>query len=60
MIGWAETPSSMVTPFFVVKKNNKLRLLIDCRSANLLFRAPPAPEMGAAAAWGNLERPQCE
>eukprot|EP00959_Pyramimonas_sp_CCMP1952_P443560 9285972-Pyramimonas_sp.AAC.1 len=60
MIGWTETPSSMVTPFLVVKKNSKLILIMDCRSTNLLFRAPPAPEMGTAAAWSNLERPQNE
>ncbi|CAK0846282.1 unnamed protein product [Prorocentrum cordatum] len=58
MIGWTEKPLSLVTPFFVVKKHDRLRLIMDCRNTNLLFRAPPAPEMGTAAAWGNLERPE--
>ncbi|CAK0900339.1 unnamed protein product, partial [Prorocentrum cordatum] len=58
MIGWTEKPLSLVTPFFVVKKHDRLRLIMDCRNTNPLFRAPPAPEMGTAAAWGNLERPE--
>jgi hypothetical protein len=27
--------------FFVVKKNRKLRLILDCRASNILFRDPP-------------------
>ena len=32
------------TPFFV-KKENRIRLTVDCRNANALFAAPPSVEL---------------
>ena len=39
-----------ITPFFFVKKNDKQRLVLDCRRCNALFKRPPAPDMGAGEA----------
>ena len=37
LIGCTRSPSASVSPFFVEKKNNKLRLVGDCREANCFF-----------------------
>ena len=41
MVELRPSAKSVITPFFVAKKNNKLRLVLDCRSANQHFSPPP-------------------
>lgn len=46
---------STVTPFFVAKKNGKLRLVLDCRASNQFFRPPPDIAMSAGYSFAQLE-----
>jgi hypothetical protein len=46
---------STMTPFFVKKKNGRLRLVLDARGCNQRFRKPLKPSMGGATALTNLE-----
>jgi len=45
---------TMVTPFFVRKKNDRQRLVIDCRPANRCFKVPPPVFLGTSSEWGGL------
>ena len=52
MLGWWTTePDDIITP----NKNNRQRLVWDCRVPNRRFKAPPPMAMGSGAAWANLE-----
>ena len=44
-----------ITPFFVIKKNGKLRLVLDCRATNEHFKKPPDIAMAAGYSFGQLE-----
>ena len=49
-----------VTPFFVKKKNDLIRLILDAREANQYFLDPSNPRMGSASALGDLHVPEGE
>ena len=57
MVNFIDRPQDLVCPFFVAKKNKKLRLVLDCRSVNERFHPPPSILMAAGATWANLEMP---
>ena len=44
-----------ITPFFVIKKKGKLRLVLDCRATNEHFKKPPDIAMAAGYSFGQLE-----
>ena len=41
LVRFGRRSQTIVTPFFVNKKNGRLRLVLDCRPANRCFRVPP-------------------
>ena len=47
-----------ITPFFVGKKDGRLRLVLDCRLANMRFRHAPYTEIAAAESISMLEVPE--
>lgn len=55
MVNFTANPQDLVCPFFVVKKNQRLRLVLDCRSVNQRFADPPSLLMAAGATWANVE-----
>ena len=58
MINFIAHPQDLACPFFVPKKNKRLRLVLDCRSVNERFQPPPNLLMAAGATWANLELPE--
>ncbi|CAE7196525.1 AMY1.1, partial [Symbiodinium necroappetens] len=54
MVSFTSEPKDSVTPFFVIKKNKKLRLILDCRGVNRRFRPPPPLALGSGASWSQL------
>ena len=60
MIHFTWRPKDIITPFFVVKKNGRLRLVLDCRAVNQRFRDPPPLKMAAGSTWGNVNLPPGE
>ena len=60
MIHFTSRPKDSITPFFVVKKNGRLRLVLDCRAGNQRFRDPPPLKMAAGSTWGNVNLPPGE
>ena len=50
------TPKSRLGIFFVRKKNGKLRLIVDCRKVNAVFRTPPKGHVVSSAVFGDLEQ----
>ena len=60
MITFSRTAVSVITPFFVSKKNGRLRLVLDCRASNQLFAAPPDIALAAGYTFAQLEVPQGE
>ena len=55
MIEFREHAKSIITPFFVTKKNGKLRLVLDCRASNQHFAPPPDIALAAGYTFGQLE-----
>ena len=55
MIEFVTEAASIMTPFFVKKKNGKQRLVLDCRSSNLLFHKPPDVALAAGYSFAQLE-----
>lgn len=55
MIRFGSDRKSSITPFFVIKKNQRLRLVLDCRATNQLFRQPPDIAMAAGYTFSQLE-----
>ena len=55
MIEFREHAKSIITPFFVTKKNGKLRLVLDCRASNQHFTPPPDIALAAGYTFGQLE-----
>ena len=58
LLGFTTNPRVQVGAFFVTKKNNKQRLIVDARKTNRLFRTPPSTSMGSMECWGRLELSQ--
>jgi hypothetical protein len=40
---------------FFKKKHNKLRMILDCRATNLLFKTPPATNLVTGEGLGKIE-----
>lgn len=55
LVSFTTTPRSQVGLFFVTKKNGKLRMIVDARRTNRLFRRPPCTQLGSADSWGRAE-----
>ncbi|CAE8634396.1 unnamed protein product [Polarella glacialis] len=55
MLDFCEHAGGLVTPFFVIKKGGKLRLIFDCRTVNLRFKKAPKIAMGSGSSWASLE-----
>jgi hypothetical protein len=58
MIDFTDHPADLVTPFFVRKKNNRLRFILDCRQVNRRFQSPPPLALAAGSSWSNLVMPE--
>ena len=43
-----------VSPFFVRKKGDRQRLVLDCRRVNEVFRRPPSPDLGGGECFSRL------
>ena len=59
-IGFTNQPRGLATPFFVAKKNGKLRFILDCRSVNKRFHPPPPLAMAAGSTWSSIDLPTGE
>ena len=55
LVGFTSSPRVQVGIFFVSKKNGKLRMIIDARRTNKLFRKPPSTMLGSSDCWGRTE-----
>lgn len=60
LISFTSKPQGLVTPFFVAKKNGRLRFILDCRAVNRRFHPPPPLAMAAGSTWSSLDLPQGE
>ena len=58
LIGFTDNPRDLVTPFFVAKKNGKLRFILDCRAVNKRFHSPPSLAMAAGSTWSSVALPE--
>lgn len=58
MVSFTDRPRSTITPFFVAKKDGRLRLVLDFRAVNQMFRSPPPLAMSAGFSWSRLKVPQ--
>ena len=57
MLEFIDKSKSEVTPFFVIKKSGKLRMVLDCRASNAFFQDPPDIAMPAGYSFSQLEIP---
>jgi hypothetical protein len=57
MLRFTTTVSEVCTPFCVKKKNNRQRLVLDCRRSNMHFRAPPPINMPSGTSWASISIP---
>ena len=57
MLDFARGAASVIAPFFVAKKNGKLRLVLDCRATNQKFAHPPDIALAAGYTFSQLEVP---
>ncbi|CAE8638556.1 unnamed protein product, partial [Polarella glacialis] len=55
MIRFVSHSLDRITPFFVVKKNGKLRLVLDCRRVNMRFKKCPPVAMAAGYSWSQVQ-----
>ena len=55
MLCWKRGVASLLGCFFVRKKCGKLRIVLDTRDANNLFRRPPSTRLPTPAAFSHLE-----
>lgn len=54
MLTFGQRKSAEITPFFVSKKDGRLRLVLDCRATNSHFKSPPDIAMAAGYTFGQL------
>ena len=57
MVDFTANPKDLIAPFFVKKKNHKLRLVLDCRGVNRRFHPPPPMALSAGSTWGQVSLP---
>eukprot|EP00974_Lingulodinium_polyedra_P026519 2558492-Lingulodinium_polyedra.AAC.1 len=50
LVGAIQKKTVQVAPFFVLKKDKRLRVVWDCRRANVHCNQPPPMDMGAGDA----------
>ena len=55
VLQWTLDPAEFVGLFFVPKKDNRLRLIVDARASNQHFRAPPGVVLAGPEVFANLE-----
>lgn len=55
MLDYVPEASSLCSLFFVCKKNGCLRMVLDCRASNELFRQPPDIAMPAGYPFAQLQ-----
>ena len=55
MLDFSHTCHSICTPFFVAKKDHRLRLVLDCRRSNSLFVSPPEMAMPAGYSFSQVQ-----
>ena len=48
-------PEGCVTVFFIAKKNDQLRMVVDARRTNRLFKAPPGVDLCTAETFARVE-----
>ena len=58
MISFTSRPREIAPPFFVKKKNGRLRLILDCRAVNKRFKKPPPLALGAGTSWAQVAIPE--
>eukprot|EP00438_Fugacium_kawagutii_P013651 Skav213124 [mRNA] locus=scaffold107:139529:142876:+ [translate_table: standard] len=58
MLTFGQEHRATITPFFVIKKNGRLRLVLDCRRANEFFTEPPDIAMAAGYSFSQLHLDQ--
>lgn len=57
MIDFTQQPGDLVTPFFVNKKDGRLRFILDCRGVNRRFKPPPPMALAAGSSWAQVSVP---
>lgn len=57
MIDFTQQPGDLVTPFFVNKKDGRLRFILDCRGVNKRFKPPPPMALAAGSSWAQVSVP---
>ena len=55
MVDFTAKPKDLISPFFVKKKNGKLRLVLDCRGVNRRFLPPPPMALSAGSTWSQVQ-----
>ena len=55
MLEFQSDAAAVVTPFFVIKKSGKLRLVLDCRVSNTFFVPPPDIAMPAGYSFSQIQ-----
>eukprot|EP00973_Karenia_brevis_P054433 7564454-Karenia_brevis.AAC.1 len=55
LLYWTQSPKEFAAVFFVRKKDERLRMIIDCRRANARFKAPDNVDMCTAEGLARLE-----
>ena len=54
LIRFGQGAKARVSVFFVRKKNGKLRMVLDCRAVNHLFKECPGMPMGSGSTWQEI------
>ena len=57
MVDFTQQPGDLVTPFFVNKKDGRLRFILDCRGVNKRFKPPPPMALAAGSSWSQVNVP---
>ena len=55
LVSFTRTPKARATLFFVRKKGNQQRMIVDARASNRLFRDPPSVKLASPESFGGME-----